>query len=232
MKKIVNAVLIALLIHGGSCFAVSYPSIQAMLEANYSRSDDSENPWHKDNSESEMNNYSLCEKTQLPFSLSDILIIMCPDIELATSLNEDIPTDIYWIRNTDSGINVISSVKNLGESYVGIIPISPKRWAIEVSSGSSSQGYLQEHHKLGLIDNDDFNIIAQWTAVMEDSNNSKFMKNTLSVETKKPLVNGFYPISIISDAKDGKNETKKNYELFFDEKNSTYKIPEELNAGY
>ncbi|AYN27049.1 hypothetical protein D8682_08645 [Buttiauxella sp. 3AFRM03] len=184
MKKIFHSILITLLIQSGSCFAVSYPSVQAMLEANYSHSDDTEYPWHKDNAESEMNNYSLCEKAKVPFSTSDILIVMCPDPELATSLNEDIPTDIYWIRKANSGINVINSVKNLGEGYVGIIPVSPDRWAIEVSSGSNNQGYLQEHHMLGFIVNDDFNMIAQWTAIMEDSNNNISMENTLSIETK------------------------------------------------
>lgn len=86
------------MIYSGSCFAASYPSIQTMLEANYSHSDDAKNPWYKDNSESEMNNYSLCEKVNVPFTTSDFLIVMCPDQELATSLNEDIPTDIYWVR--------------------------------------------------------------------------------------------------------------------------------------
>ncbi|HFZ8993323.1 TPA: hypothetical protein ACIPUI_000380 [Citrobacter freundii] len=232
MNKIVNAILITLIIYSSSCFAESYPSIQAMLEANYSHSDDTENPWHKDNSESEMNNYSLCEKVKVPFTKSDILIVMCPDQELATSLNEDIPTDIYWVRNSAKGIDIISSVKNLGEYYVGTVTVSPTKWAIEVSSGSNEQGYLQEHHMLGIIANNDFSMIAQWATIMEDSNSNSSMENTLSVETKKPLINDFYPMSIISVTTDGKDKTKKNYELYFDKKTNSYIIPEELNGGY
>lgn len=232
MNKILRSVLITVLIHSGSGFAESYPSVQAMLEANYSHSDDAEYPWHKDNSDSEMNNYRLCEEAKTPFYASDILIAMCPDQELATSLNEEIPNDIYWIRNTSNGIEVIDFVKDIGEFYIGIVPVSPTKWAIEISSSSLNQGYLQEHRVLGFIKNEGFDIIANWTALMEDHNNDDSMENTLSVEESKPLVNGFYPISIVSITKDGKKKTKKSYEFFFDDKIKGYDIPEKLNGGY
>lgn len=232
MIKTVNAVLIYLMIYSGSCFAASYSSIQSMLEANYSHSNDDENPWHKNNSESEMNNYSLCKKDKIPYTISDFLIVMCPDQDLATSFTQDIPTDIYWVRKSSKGIDVINSVKDLGEHYLGITKVSPTKWAIEVSSGSINQGYLQEHHMLGFITNNDFSMIAQWTAIMEDSDNNSSMQNTLSIETKKPLVNDFYPLSIISLSIDGKMKTKKKYEVYFDTKKSSYIVPEELNVGY
>lgn len=110
--------------------------------------------------------------------------------------------------------------------------VSPTKWVIEVSSGSNIQGYLQEHHMLGFIANDDFSMIAQWTAIMDNSNSNSSMENTLSVELKKPLVNGFYPLSIVSVTKDGKNKTHKKYTLFYNEKDEVYKIPEEFNGGY
>lgn len=233
MNKLLKYILITLMIQGGNSFAASYPSVQAMLEANYSHSKDAKYPWHKDNSDSAMNNYSVCKEDKIPFNASDILIVMCSDTELATSLYEEVPNDIYWIRNTSNGIEVIGFVKDIGEDYIGIVPVSPTKWAIEITSSSFNQGYLQEHRVLGFITNEGFNTIASWTALMEDHNNDDSMENTLSVEKNKPLVNGFYPVSIVSvTTKGNKRITKKKYEFFFDEKINDYNIPEELNGGY
>ncbi len=232
MGKIKICFIMFFLLHATTAFANYYPTIQTLLSEHYSHSSDKENPWHKDNSESEMDNYRICENKNVPFSSTDSLLVMCPDTKLATSLNQDIPTDIYLLQKSDKGYEIIGAEKNIGSHYAGMTVIAPDKWAVELSFGSNSQGYLQVQRYLEIFSGSNLKNIAQWTAHMGNSNDSSSIVNNLIVERDKPLVNGFYPLLVSSTSTEKRKKSKKSYNIFYDEKLAQYKIPDDLMQGY
>lgn len=200
-------------------------------------------PWHKNRrDDAEGTDYSICFNKQVSQSLSQYLIVMCPDMTKNTYANEQASTDFYALKKTPQGFTLLAKDEDVAGEFQDVMDIGSDKWAIHTFTHAMNQGYEQSHDTLRVFIKSKFIAVANWTSAQNnegamdpDDTDAKgkieSLENKMNVDDSMKSAD-FYPLVIHSTGYCGDEKIDTKYNVTYSMDKGGYIIPDEVNGSY